>query len=309
MRQAALPIHNYMSTSAKQELLSTTLARRWNITSQIQFNGLNTGKVMKLLQVKATPRSLNEFYYSLKDNTEFSVMGEYEITLSNFNKFYEAYQKYRVYFEYVYVFLSQYCDPSCIFSYKGGDWSLKKLYVNRIPKDLGKKMLYGYGHREINRARTIEELWELMDNEVNKFFEQYEQHKQFDRRLIGESNVKDKHHEKGKSLSYSKSQSKSNTTANKPTSSNNYKKAGNVTTTYPPRKRYSNIREVVVEDADVFDKTGNGSDDDESLTGEYFGQMVQSKGNDQRPRAYGKDKIRPKSDKDDALPEICFRWF
>jgi hypothetical protein len=37
-------------------------------------------------------------------------------------------------------------------------------------------MLYGYGHREINRARTIEELWELMDNEVSRFFEQYEQH-------------------------------------------------------------------------------------------------------------------------------------
>jgi hypothetical protein len=93
MRQAALPIHNYMGTSAKQELLSTALARRWGITSQIQFNGLNTGKVMKLLQVKVTPRSLNEFYYSLKDNTEFPAMGEVEITLSNFNKFYDAYQK------------------------------------------------------------------------------------------------------------------------------------------------------------------------------------------------------------------------
>jgi hypothetical protein len=94
----------------------------------------------------------------LKDNTEFPAMGEYEITLSNFNKFYEAYQKYRVYFEYVYVFLSHNCDPSCINSYKGGDWSLTKLYVDRIPKDLGKKMLNGYGHREINRARNIEEL-------------------------------------------------------------------------------------------------------------------------------------------------------
>jgi hypothetical protein len=111
MRQAALPIHNYMSTMTKQELLSTTLARRWNITSQIQFNtgkvmkllqvkatprSLNefyyTGKVMKLLQVKATPRSLNEFYYSLKDYTEFSALGEYKITLSNYNKFYDLYQ-------------------------------------------------------------------------------------------------------------------------------------------------------------------------------------------------------------------------
>jgi hypothetical protein len=123
MRQAALPIHNYMSTLAKQELLSTALASRWNITSQIQFNGLNTEKVMKLLQVKATPT--HEFYYSLKDNTDFSTMGEYELTLSIFNKFYEAYQKYRVYFEYVYLLLSQYCDPSCIVSYKSGDWSLK----------------------------------------------------------------------------------------------------------------------------------------------------------------------------------------
>jgi hypothetical protein len=104
MRQAALPIHNYIGTSAKQELLSTALARRWNITSQIQFNGLNTGKVMKLLQVKATLRSLNEFYYSLKDNTEFPAMGEYEITLSNFNKFYETYQKHRVYIKRLCIF-------------------------------------------------------------------------------------------------------------------------------------------------------------------------------------------------------------
>jgi hypothetical protein len=170
-------------------------------------------------------------------------------------------------------------------------------------------MLYGYGHREINRAKTIEELWELMDNEVKKFFEQYEQHKQFDRRLIGESNVKDKHNEKEKSLSSSTSQSKSNTAANKPTSGNNHKKAGNVTTSYPSRKRYFNIGEVVVEDADVSGKTGNSSDGDESLIGEYFGQMVQSKENNQRPKDYENDKIRPKSDKDDTLPEICFRWF
>jgi hypothetical protein len=91
MRQAALLIPNYMNNTVKQELLSTALARRWNITSQTQFNRLNTGKLMKLLQVKATPRSLNEFYYSLKDNTEFPALGEYEITLSNSNKFYDAY--------------------------------------------------------------------------------------------------------------------------------------------------------------------------------------------------------------------------
>jgi hypothetical protein len=75
MRQAVLPIHNYMSTTAKQELLLTTLARRWNITFQIQFN---TRKVMKLLQGMTTPRSLNEFYYSLNDNYDFPALGEYE---------------------------------------------------------------------------------------------------------------------------------------------------------------------------------------------------------------------------------------
>jgi hypothetical protein len=40
-----------------------------------------------------------------------------------------------------------------------------------------------------------------------------------------------------------------------------------------------------VEDVDVSDRTGNGSDDDESLIGECFGQMVQSKGNGQKPKA------------------------
>jgi hypothetical protein len=170
-------------------------------------------------------------------------------------------------------------------------------------------MLYCYGHREINRAKTIEELWNLMDNEVSRFFEQYEQHKQFDRRLIGESKVKDKQYEKEKSSSYPASQNKTSTAASKPIVNNNYKKVDNVNTTYPPKKRYSNMGEVIVEDMDVPDNTGNGSDCDGSLIREYFGQMVQSKGNDQRPKAYGKDKIRPKSDKDDVLPEICFRWF
>jgi nucleotidyltransferase/DNA polymerase involved in DNA repair len=112
-------------------------------------------------------------------------------------------------------------------------------------------MLCGYGHREINRARTIEELWELMDNEISRFFEQYEQHKQFDRRFIGESKVKDKQYQKEKSLSYSSSQNKTSTTANKPVANNNYKKVDNVNTTYPPRKRYSNIGEVIVEDTDI----------------------------------------------------------
>jgi hypothetical protein len=148
-------------------------------------------------------------------------------------------------------------------------------------------MLYGYGHREINRARTIEELWELMDYEVSRFFKQNEQHKQFDRRFIGESKVKDKQYEKEKSLSYSASQNKTSNTANKPITNNDYKKVENVTTTYPPRKRYSNIGEVIVEDMDVSDRTDNGSYGDESRIGEYFGQMVQSEGNDQRPKAYG----------------------
>jgi hypothetical protein len=54
---------------------------------------------MRLLQVKATPRSLDQFYYSLKDNTEFPSLGEVEITISNFSKGFEAYQQYRVFYE------------------------------------------------------------------------------------------------------------------------------------------------------------------------------------------------------------------
>jgi hypothetical protein len=78
MRQAAFRIHNYMSKKAKHELVSM-LARQWGITSQVQFNGLGTQRtqqVMRLLQVKATPKSLDEFYYSLKDNTEFPSLAE-----------------------------------------------------------------------------------------------------------------------------------------------------------------------------------------------------------------------------------------
>jgi hypothetical protein len=40
MRNAALPIHNYMSKKAKHELVHSMLARQWGITSQVQFNGL-----------------------------------------------------------------------------------------------------------------------------------------------------------------------------------------------------------------------------------------------------------------------------
>jgi hypothetical protein len=44
-----------------------------------------------------------------------------------------------------------------------GIFVLKKLFLKMtikktVPKNLGKKMLYGYGHLELNRAKTIEEL-------------------------------------------------------------------------------------------------------------------------------------------------------
>jgi hypothetical protein len=47
MRQAALPIHNYMSKKAKHELVHSMLAQQLAITSQEQFNGLATQRVMR----------------------------------------------------------------------------------------------------------------------------------------------------------------------------------------------------------------------------------------------------------------------
>jgi hypothetical protein len=308
MRQAALPIHNYMSKKAKHELVHSMLARQWGITSQVQFNGLGTQRVMRLLQVKATPRSLDEFYYSLKDNTEFPSLGEVEITISNFNKFYESYQQYRVYFEYVYVFLSQYCDPSCVIDYRGSDRSLKKLFVDRIPKDLGKKMLFGYNQQELKDASSIEELWDLLDSQVTQFFEQYEMHKQFDRRLVGDSKEKSKDIGKQEPYHYHKAaDSKPVNSYNNKKYTSNYQKTSNTNANQaPPKKKYSNIGEVVVElDEDAVDEA-EPDDNEYDEIDEYFGQMAPPK-SDSRNASSSRDKIRPKSDND--LPDICFRWF
>jgi hypothetical protein len=77
---------------------------------------------------------------------------------------------------------------------------LKKLFVDRIPKDLGKKMLFGCNQQELKNASSIEELWDLLDSQVIQLFEQYEMHKQFDRRLVVDS--KDKPKDIGKTEPY-----------------------------------------------------------------------------------------------------------
>jgi hypothetical protein len=42
-------------------------------------------------------------------------------------------------------------------------------------------MLFGYNQQELKNASSFEELLGLLDSQVTHFFEQYEQHKQFDR--------------------------------------------------------------------------------------------------------------------------------
>jgi hypothetical protein len=192
MRQAALPTYNYMSKKAKHELVHSMLARQWVITSQVQFNGLGTQRVMRLLQVKATPRSLDEFYYSLKDNS----LGEVEITISNFNKFYEAYQQYRVYFEYVYVFLSQYCDPYVLSTIVEVIVRLRNYLLIEYLKTLVKRCYLVIINRNLRMLHQLKNsgicLTHKLPNSLSSM--------QFDRRLVGDS--KDKSKDIGKTEPY-----------------------------------------------------------------------------------------------------------
>jgi hypothetical protein len=100
---------------------------------------------------------------------------------------------------------------------------------------------------------------------MHKFFEM---HKQFDRRLVGDSRDKDKSKEIGKNEPYRYQKA----TDLKPTNSYNNKNYTSNANQIPHKKKYSNIGEVVVEEEEDAMNEAESVDNDDDESDEYFGQ-------------------------------------
>jgi hypothetical protein len=117
-------------------------------------------------------------------------------------------------------------------------------------------MLFGYNQQELKSASSIEELWDLLDSQVTQFFERYEMHRQFDRRLVGDSKEKSKDIGKVEPYRYQKAADSkpANSYNNRNYASSKQKTINTNANQMPPKKKYSNIGEVVVEEEDAVDE-------------------------------------------------------
>jgi hypothetical protein len=134
-------------------------------------------------------------------------------------------------------------------------------------------VLFGYNQQELKKASSIEELWDLLDSQVTQFFEQYEMHKQFHCRLVGDSQDKSKDIGKTEPYCYQKAtDSKPTNLYNDKNYTPNFQKTSNTNANQvPPKKKYSNIGDVVVEREEDAVNEAEPDDNDYDETDEYFG--------------------------------------
>jgi hypothetical protein len=140
-------------------------------------------------------------------------------------------------------------------------------------------MIFGYNQQELKNVSSIDELWELLDSQVIQFFKQYEMHRQFDRRLVGDSKDKDKSKDTGKSEPYSYQK----TADSKPTNSYNnknytshYQKTSS-TNQIPAKKKFSNISKVFVKNEEEATNEAESIGNENDELDENFGQIAPPK--------------------------------
>jgi hypothetical protein len=81
-------------------------------------------------------------------------------------KFYDNYFIYRSTFEFVNAFLTKDLRPSYISPFARGPFSLKKLFLSRIPNRIGDRIIANISARRLDRVTCIEDLMALLDSTV-----------------------------------------------------------------------------------------------------------------------------------------------
>ena len=133
----SVPAATLVSEDIKHKLLGICEIPRLNATN---FYALDNKPLIQLLQKALRPTNVHDFRRQLDKNLSFSLPKDYKPTVTNFFILHQQLLSYRVEFEQLYDFLADGNISTNIPKCDNKEGGLIKLFVERIPHGIGKRM-------------------------------------------------------------------------------------------------------------------------------------------------------------------------
>ena len=155
------PVSSYLSANVTEELIANVQERGRNL-GNLPWSGLqgvSDKSVLKMIQHTITKkylRSPDQFIKHLREVKFPELKDGYEPLPQNFSYMYAALTKYRLRFKTRFDFMSGVCDPEIIpaLMSKGSDAdSLVKIFLDRIPFGLGRRIQKKISHKTMHECR------------------------------------------------------------------------------------------------------------------------------------------------------------
>jgi len=134
----SVPAATLISEDIKDKLLGINSDDR---LSDMNFYALSNQPLIQLMQKALMPRNVTDFRKQLDRNLKFSLPKDHRPTVTNFFLLHQALLTYRVQFGRLYDFISEGNTVQNIPRVDSKDGGLLKIFVEKIPFGIGKRML------------------------------------------------------------------------------------------------------------------------------------------------------------------------
>jgi len=155
----SVPAATLVSEEIKHKLLGICEVPRLNAAN---FYALDNKPLIQLLQKALRPTNVHDFRRQLDKNLSFNLPKDYKPTVTNFFILHLQLLSFRVEFEQIYDFLADGNSISNIPKCDNKDGGLIKIFVDRIPHGIGRRMFVS-----LNTERYAD-----IDEFLKSFFEQ-----------------------------------------------------------------------------------------------------------------------------------------
>jgi hypothetical protein len=192
------PIQRVMNIKVKETLVSSIAGAEWNVMSISNFDTWSADDVLLFLKYYITPITKSDFYQKLKVCSEFPMMSKkYVISSENFHFFNDRYRKYVTKFRFAYLFLTE-CisDKSIELPYLApgaNSKCLKNLFLNRLPADIGKRILEEQDNEVVKKVRNIEDLMVYVDSLIEGAHRRHRETRKDNMWIMNESDYESKY--------------------------------------------------------------------------------------------------------------------
>ena len=165
MHKISVPAASLVSTDIREYLIGVADNARIN---SLTFYGLDNKSVLALLQKLKRPKNVIDFRKALDSNLRFNIYKDYRPTLTNFKPLYSSLLVYKQSFQRLYDFLADGIHPEFIPRADNKDGGLIKIFVDKIPMGIGKRMYHNLNKEKFS---SIDEFISVFYNQLQSLNE------------------------------------------------------------------------------------------------------------------------------------------